>query len=56
MTGDLHREIIDVNMEVAFRRQRYPITRSGAAKRFRVVGIRVADTNDYYLSTTNLPV
>jgi len=52
---DLHREIIDVDVEVAFRRRRYRGRRSGATKHFRVVGVRNSDTNDYHLYTTNLP-
>ena len=51
---DLHREYIDVEVEVEFRQGQYAGTQSWDTKRFRVVGVRVADTNNYSLYLTNL--
>ena len=52
---NFHREYIDVEVEVAFRRGQYAGTQSWDTKRFRVVGVRNPDTNDYHLYITNLP-
>jgi putative transposase len=52
---DLHRTYIDVEVEVEFKRGPYEGTRSRDTKRFRVVGVRNADADDYHLYITNLP-
>ena len=52
---DLHREYVDVEVEVAFRRGPYAGTRSWDTKRFRVVGVRNKDAADYHFYITNLP-
>ena len=55
VVDDLHREIIDVEVEVAFQRRVYEGTQSVDTKRFRVVGVRDEDADDYHLYMTNLP-
>ena len=52
---DLHREIIDVEIEAEFQRRLYEGTRSLDTKQFRVVGVRDKDADDYHLYITNLP-
>ena len=52
---DLHRQYIDVEVEVAFKRGAYEGTRSRDTKRFRVVGVCNEDADDYHLYVTNLP-
>jgi putative transposase len=52
---DLHRTYIDVEVEVEFKRGPYEGTRSRDTKRFRVVGVRNEDADDYHLYITNLP-
>ncbi len=52
---DLHREYIDVEAEAEFKRGPYEGTRSLDTKRFRVVGVRTDDADDYHLYITNLP-
>ena len=52
---DLHREIIDVEVEVEFKRRVYKETQSWDTKRFRVVGVRDEDADDYHFYITNLP-
>ncbi|MFC7026463.1 IS4 family transposase [Halomicroarcula sp. GCM10025324] len=52
---DLSRKYIDVEVEVEFRRREYNGTRSWDRKRFRVVGVRNEDADDYHLYMTNLP-
>ena len=52
---DLHREIIDVEIEAEFQRRLYEGTRSLDTKQFRVVGVRDEDADDYHLYITNLP-
>jgi len=47
-------ELVDVEVEVAFRRGQYAGTRLWDTKRFRVVGVRNPDTNDYHLYITTL--
>jgi len=51
----LHREIIDVEVEVSFQRRGYEETQSWDTKRFRVVGVRDEDADDYHFYITNLP-
>ena len=53
---DLHRDVIDVRVEVSFKRRRYQRSRSRATRTFRVVGIRNEETEEYHLYITNLPV
>ena len=55
IAGDLHRKYVDVEVEVEFRRGPYAGTRSWDTKRFRVVGVLVADADDYHFYITNLP-
>jgi len=55
VVGDLHRQYIDVDVEVSFKRREYNNTRSTDSKQFRVVGVLVADTDNYHLYLTNLP-
>ena len=51
VVDDLHREYIDVEVEVAFDRRPYGGTQSRDRKRLRVVG----GPHDYHLYITNLP-
>ena len=51
---DLDRKYIDVAVEVEFKRGPYNGTRSLDTKRFRVVGVRDEDADDYHLYLTNL--
>ena len=44
-----------MEVEVAFRRGPYEGTRSWGTKRFRVVGVRNEDADDYHFCFTNLP-
>ena len=53
--GDLTREILDVTVEISFKRRAYAGKRSTATMEFRVVGVRNEDTDDYHLYVTNLP-
>jgi IS4 transposase len=55
VVGDLHRKIIDIDVEVSFDRRPYDGDRSTDTKQFRVVGVRNEDTDDYHLYMTNLP-
>jgi len=55
VVDNLHREIIDVEVEVEFQRRVYEGTQSFDTKRFRVVGVRDEDADDYHLYITNLP-
>jgi putative transposase len=52
---DLQRKYIDVEVEVSFQRREYAGTQSWSTKRFRVVGVRNEDADDYHLYITNLP-
>lgn len=52
---DLHRDVIDVRVEVSFRRRSYNGSRSGATRTFRVVGVWNAEDGKYHLYVTNLP-
>lgn len=53
---DLHRDVIDVRVEVSFRRRAYNGSRSGATRTFRVVGVWNKEAKKYHLYVTNLPV
>jgi putative transposase len=53
--GDLSRQYIDVGVEAEFKRGQYEGTRSLDTKRFRVVGFRNEDADDYHLYIMNLP-
>jgi IS4 transposase len=53
--GDLTREIIDVTVEIEFKRRPYAGKQSTDTMEFRVVGVRNEDTDDYHLYVTNLP-
>ena len=55
MVGDFSREYIDVEVEAEFKRGQYEGTRSLDTNRFRVVGVRDEDADDYHLYITNLP-
>jgi putative transposase len=55
VVGDLSRQYIDVEVEAEFKRGQYEGTRSTDTKRFRVVGVRNEDADDYHLYITNLP-
>ena len=54
VVGDLQRQYIDVEVEAEFKRGQYEGTRSLDTKRFRVVGVRDEDADDYHLYITNL--
>ncbi|WP_257300621.1 IS4 family transposase [Haloarchaeobius sp. FL176] len=51
----LSRKYIDVEVEAEFKCGQYEGTRSLDTERFRVVGVFVADADDYHLYITNLP-
>ena len=51
----LQREVLDVEVEVAFRRREYAGSRSGARRTLRLVGVRDAGTGRYHLYVTNIP-
>jgi len=55
VVDDLSQKYIDVEVEAEFKRGQYEGTRSLDTKRFRVVGVLVADADDYHLCITNLP-
>ncbi len=52
----LQREVLDVEVEVCFRRRAYKGSRAGARARFRLVGVRNEATHRYHLYVTNVPV
>jgi IS4 transposase len=52
---DLQRDVIDVQIEVSFRRRSYNGSRSGATRTFRLVGVWNDDAEKYHLYVTNLP-
>jgi len=57
VTADLYRQYIDVEIEVEFERRPYAGEQLDDSKRFRVVGVLIADADDrdYELYITNLP-
>ena len=52
---DIHRDVIDVNGEVGFKRRIYSGTRSRTVETFRVVGVWNDEEDQYHLYITNLP-
>lgn len=52
----LQREILDVEIEVAFKRRVYAGKTRKATTTFRLVGVRDEETGEYHLYITNLPV
>ncbi len=52
----LQRQVIDVEVELAFRRRPYRGSRSAARRRLRLVGILNKATGRYHLYVTNVPV
>ena len=52
---DIHRDVIDVNGEVGFKRRIYSGTRSRTVETFRVVGVWNDEEDRYRLYITNLP-
>ncbi len=55
VVGSLRREHLDVEIEVSFRRRVYAGHRSGAQRRWRLVGVRDVATGTYHLYVTNIP-
>jgi len=55
VVDDLYRTHIDVEVAAELKRGPYNGTCSLDTKRFRVVGVRNEDADDYHLYTTNLP-
>ena len=55
VVDDLYREYIDVEVEATFQRREYAGTQSYDSKKFRVVGVRDEDADDYHFYITNLP-
>lgn len=53
--SDLKRKRIDVTGRFGFKRRPYGEQQSSDTAEFRVVGVLVADTDDYHLYVTNLP-
>jgi IS4 transposase len=51
----LRREVLDVDIEVRFKRRRYAGKRRFATQRLRVVGVRDGRSGDYHLYVTNVP-
>ena len=49
------REVLDVEVEVVFRRREYLGRRTGARRTLRLVGVRNTDTGRYHLYVTNIP-
>lgn len=52
----LRRPVLDLEVEVSFRRRAYKGSRSGARTRFRLVGVRNEASGRYHLYLTNVPV
>lgn len=51
----LHRQVLDCEVEVAFKRRRYKGNRRSDTHRFRLVALRNEDTGEYHAYLTNLP-
>jgi len=51
----LHRQSIDMEVELKFSRRSYGGKRSSARARFRLVGVRNEETGEYHLYITNVP-
>ena len=54
--GNLHRNVIDVQAEVTFKKRRYRGSRRTTRERFRLVGLWNGTEDRYHLYLTNLPV
>jgi IS4 transposase len=54
--ADLHRDVIDVRVEMSFRRRSYNGSRSSATRTFRLVGVWNEEEEKCHLYVTNLPV
>jgi IS4 transposase len=54
VTDSLHRQYIDAEAEVEFKRRGYAGEQSEDSKRFRVVGVRDEDADYYELYITNM--
>jgi len=52
----LQRQVLDVEVEVTYKKRRYRGRRRTATRRFRLVAIRNAETGEYHLYLTNVPV
>lgn len=50
----VQRQVLDVMVEVSFKKRAYKGTRSSATKRFRVVAVKNAETGTYHAYLTNL--
>lgn len=53
--GEIEREVLDVDAEVAFKGRSYRNQRTTRRRSFRLVGIRNANTGAYHLYITNVP-
>lgn len=53
--AQLKRQVLDVEVEVAFRRREYLGRRAGARRILRLVGVRNTETGRYHLYVTNIP-
>jgi len=51
----LRRDVLDLEVEVAFRRRKYLGRQSAASRTLRLVGVRNEDTGRYHLYVTNIP-
>jgi len=54
VAGRLKREVLDVEVEVSFRRRVYAGRRSGKRRRLRLVGVRDSNTGRYHFYLTNI--
>ena len=52
--GHLQREVLDVNIEVTFKRRAYKGRASQVTKTFRLVAVRNADSGEYHTYVTNV--
>lgn len=55
MLGRLKREVLDVEVKLAFRRRAYKAKRSASRARFRLVGVRNPKGDGYHLYLTLVP-
>lgn len=53
--GDLSRKVLDVEVEVSFRRRTYRNKRSTASRPFRLVAVHNDETGEYHCYFTNVP-
>lgn len=56
VAGQLKRTVLDVEVEVAFKRRAYDGQQRTARRRLRLVGVREVDSGSYWFYLTNLPV